>query len=217
MNADAIEVRADVRVGTVMRYLRLLETLPPQTDMLMVVDRQGIYRGGLRLSALVTADPSARVSDVMHTDIRGIPVQTPAVEVARLFEDLDLLSAPVVDDADRLIGRITVDDVVDLIREDSDRTVMQMAGLDQEADMFAPGAGELAPARGVAGHQPGHRLPGGLGDRPVSGHAAAGGRAGGADAHRRQHGRHRRQPDADAGDPRPGARAGAEGQRCACC
>ncbi len=138
MNADAIEVRAGVRIGSVMRYLRLLETLPAQTDMLMVVDRQGIYRGGLRLSALVTADPSARVSDVMHNDIQGIPVHTPAVEVARLFEDLDLLSAPVVDDADRLIGRITVDDVMDLIREDSDRTVMHMAGLNQEADMFGP-------------------------------------------------------------------------------
>ncbi len=138
MNADAIEVRAGVRVDTVMRYLRLLETLPPQTDMLMVVDRQGIYRGGLRLSALVTADPSVRVSDVMHADIQGIAVQTGSVEVARLFEDLDLLSAPVVDDAGRLLGRITVDDVVDLIREDSDRTVMQLAGLNQEADMFGP-------------------------------------------------------------------------------
>ncbi|MEO7853833.1 MAG: magnesium transporter [Rubrivivax sp.] len=138
MNADAIEVRAGVRVDTVMRYLRLLETLPPQTDMLMVVDRQGLYRGGLRLSALVTADPSARVSDVMHTDVQGIPVQTAAVDVARLFEELDLLSAPVVDDAERLLGRITVDDVIDLIREDSDRTVMHMAGLSQEADMFGP-------------------------------------------------------------------------------
>jgi magnesium transporter len=138
MNADPIEVRADVRIETVMRYLRLLDGLPSQTDMLMVVDRQGIYQGGLRLSTLVTADPEARVSDVMHADIRGIPVQTPALDVAHLFEDLDLLSAPVVDENDRLIGRITVDDVVDLIREDSDRTVMQMAGLNQEADMFGP-------------------------------------------------------------------------------
>jgi magnesium transporter len=138
MNADPIEVRADVRIETVMRYLRLLEGLPPQTDMLMVVDRQGIYQGGLRLSTLVTADPGARVSDVMHADIRGIRVETSAVDVAHLFEDLDLLSAPVVDENDRLIGRITVDDVVDLIREDSDRTVMQMAGLNQEADMFGP-------------------------------------------------------------------------------
>lgn len=138
MNADVIQVRAGVRIGTVMRYLRLLENLPPQTDMLMVVDRKGNYQGVLRLSSLVTAEPTARVSEVMHTDVQGIAVYAPAIEVAHLFEDLDLLSAPVVDDAGRLIGRITVDDVVDLIREDSDRTVMQMAGLNQDDDMFGP-------------------------------------------------------------------------------
>ncbi len=138
MNADAIEVRADVKAGTVLRYLRLLETLPPQTDMLMVVDRQGHYQGALRLSALVTASLDTRVAELMHTDIAGIPVDTDSREVARLFQDLDLMSAPVVDGEGRLIGRITVDDVVDLIREESERAVMQMAGLDDEADMFAP-------------------------------------------------------------------------------
>lgn len=138
MNADAIEVRADVRVGTVLRYLRLLESLPPQTDMLMVVDREGSYRGALRLGALVTAEPTRRVSELMQTDISGVDVDTDSVEVARMFQDLDLLSAPVVDANNRLIGRITIDDVVDLIRENSDRTMMQMAGLDDEADMFAP-------------------------------------------------------------------------------
>jgi magnesium transporter len=138
MNADAIEVRADVRIGTVLRYLRLLESLPPQTDMLMVVDRQGNYQGTLRLGALVTAEPTRRVLDLMHTDISGIPVDMDAADVAQIFQDLDLLSAPVVDANNRLIGRITVDDVVDLIRENSDRTMMQMAGLDDEADMFAP-------------------------------------------------------------------------------
>jgi len=138
MNADAIEVRADVKIGTVLRYLRLLESLPPQTDMLMVVDRQGHYQGALRLGALVTAEPMRRVTDVMQTDIIGIAVDTDSAEVARMFQDLDLLSAPVVDGNNRLIGRITVDDVVDLIRENSDRTMMQMAGLDDEADMFAP-------------------------------------------------------------------------------
>jgi len=138
MNADAIEVRADVRVGTVLRYLRLLESLPPQTDMLMVVDRQGSYQGALRLGALVTAEPTRRVSELMQTDIAGIGVDTDSVDVARQFQDLDLLSAPVVDANNRLIGRITIDDVVDLIRENSDRTMMQMAGLDDEADMFAP-------------------------------------------------------------------------------
>jgi len=138
MDADPIEVRANVKVGTVLRYLRLLETLPSHTDILMVVDRKGHYQGTLRLSTLVTAELGLRVSDVMQTDIAGISVHTEATEVARLFQDLDLLSAPVVDDDNRLIGRITVDDVVDLIRQDSDRAMMQMAGLDDEADIFAP-------------------------------------------------------------------------------
>ena len=138
MNADTIEVRADVRVGTVLRYLRLLESLPPQTDMLMVVDRDGRYEGGLNLSALLTASTEARVVDLMHTDVPAIPVDLAAAEVGRLFGEFDLLSAPVVDIEGRLIGRITGDDVVDLILEDADRTVMQMAGLNQEADMFGP-------------------------------------------------------------------------------
>ena len=138
MNADPIEVRADVRVGTVMRYLRLLDELPPQTDMLMVVGRDGRYQGGLRLSTLVTAGTQERVSDLMQSEVAGIPVDMPAAEVAQLFEDLDLLSAPVVDADLHLVGRITVDDVVDRIREEADRSVMQMAGLNQEADTFGP-------------------------------------------------------------------------------
>jgi magnesium transporter len=131
-------VRADVRVGTVLRYLRLLESLPPQTDMLMVVDRDGRYEGGLNLSALLTAHTETRVADLMHTDVVAIPVDMPAAEVGRVFGEFDLLSVPVVDGDGRLVGRITGDDVVDLIREDADRTVMQMAGLNQEADMFGP-------------------------------------------------------------------------------
>ncbi|HZX15665.1 MAG TPA: magnesium transporter [Pseudomonas sp.] len=138
MNADPILVRADVKASTVLRYLRLLEKLPPQTDMLMVVDRKGHYQGALRLSELVTADLGQRVSDLMHHDIAGIAVTTSSSEVARLFQDHDLLSAPVVDEHNRLLGRITVDDVIDLIRENSDRALMHMAGLDDEADIFAP-------------------------------------------------------------------------------
>ncbi|HEY9095174.1 MAG TPA: magnesium transporter [Hydrogenophaga sp.] len=138
MNADPIEVRPDVRVGTVMRYLRLLDRLPPQTDMLMVVGRDGRYLGGLRLSELVTAGTHERVEDLMNTDVSGIPTDMPANEVAQLFEEQDLLSAPVVDAEQHLLGRITVDDVVDRIREDADRSVMQMAGLNQEADTFGP-------------------------------------------------------------------------------
>ncbi|MEZ5702052.1 MAG: CBS domain-containing protein [Burkholderiaceae bacterium] len=82
----------------------------------------------------------------MHTDVAGIPADMPANEVAQLFEEQDLLSAPVVDADQRLLGRITVDDVVDQIREDADRSVMQMAGLNQEADTFAPSGLDLATA-----------------------------------------------------------------------
>jgi magnesium transporter len=138
MNTDHIQVRPDVRVGSVLRYLRLMEALPAHTDQLMVVDRQGLYQGVLRLSALVTAEPTRRVAELMHTDVAGIALDTPDTQVAQLFQDLDLLSAPVVDAQQRLVGRITVDDVVDLIREDADRALMQMAGLDDEADLFAP-------------------------------------------------------------------------------
>ena len=138
MNADTIEVRAEVKVGTVLRYLRLLDKLPPRTDVLMVVDRRGTYQGVLSLSDLVTAEPDTHVADIMRTDVAAIPVDTGSLELARMVQDQDLLTAPVVDAAGRLVGRITADDVVDLIREDSDRAVMQMAGLDDEADMFAP-------------------------------------------------------------------------------
>ena len=138
MNTDHIEVRPDVCLEAVLRYLRVVEALPVQSDKLMVVDRKGHYRGVLHLSKLVTAPSDRRVADVMDTSLDAIPVDTPADEVARQFQDHDLLSAPVVDDRGRLLGRITVDDVVDLIRENSDKAIMQMAGLDQEADMFAP-------------------------------------------------------------------------------
>ena len=138
MNTDHISVRPDVRVATVLGYLRLLKTLPVQTDKLMVADRKGVYQGALRLSTLVTVQPERRVADIMDTEIPAIPVDMPDDEVARLFQDLDLLSAPVVDAQNNLIGRITVDDVVDQIRESSERAMMNMAGLDQEADIFAP-------------------------------------------------------------------------------
>ncbi|NQD91139.1 magnesium transporter [Pseudomonas sp. CrR25] len=138
MNADAIQVRADVKVNTVLRYLRLLETLPPQTDLLMVVDRKGHYQGGLRLSALVTADLERSVAELLERSITGIAASASGSEVDQLFKELNLLSAPVVDEHNRVIGRITLDDVADLMREDSERTLMQMAGLDDEADIFAP-------------------------------------------------------------------------------
>ena len=138
MNTDHIAVRPDVKAQTVLGYLRLLKTLPVQTDKLMVVDRKGVYQGVLLLSTLVTVQPERRVADIMDTETPAIPVDLPDDEVARLFQDLDLLSAPVIDADKQLLGRITVDDVVDQIRESSERAMMNMAGLDQEADIFAP-------------------------------------------------------------------------------
>ncbi|SFM31253.1 magnesium transporter [Halopseudomonas pachastrellae] len=138
MNTDHLSVRADVRVGSVLRYLRLLEDLPDHTDKVMVVDRKNRYQGVLRLSRLVTSPPEVPVSEVMDGDFLPLDVMLPSQDVARRFEDLDILSAAVVDEDGLLLGRITVDDVMDLIREESERTMMNMAGLDDEADMFAP-------------------------------------------------------------------------------
>ena len=138
MNTDHLSVRADVRVGSVLRYLRLLEDLPDHTDKVMVVDRKNRYQGVLRLSRLVTSPPEVPVSEVMDGDFQPLDVMLPSQDVARRFEDLDILSAAVVDEDGLLLGRITVDDVMDLIREESERAMMNMAGLDDEADMFAP-------------------------------------------------------------------------------
>ncbi len=138
MNTDQISVRAGLRVGSVLRYLRLLEDLPDHTDKLMVVDRQNRYQGVLRVRRLLTSRPEQRVKQVMDPEFPAIPADLPSREVARRFEDLDLISAPVVDAEGRLLGRITVDDVVDVIREESERSLMNMAGLDEEDDMFAP-------------------------------------------------------------------------------
>lgn len=138
MNIDHISVRAEVRVGSVLRYLRLLEELPDHTDKLMVVDRDNRYRGVLRLSRLVTSQADELVSDVMDSEFKALDVLMSSQEVARQFEDLDMLSAAVTSEDGVLLGRITVDDVMDSIREDSERAIMGMAGLDDEADMFAP-------------------------------------------------------------------------------
>ncbi|PRB84273.1 magnesium transporter [Pseudomonas sp. MYb185] len=138
MNIDHISVRADVKVGSVLRYLRLLEDLPDHTDKLMVVDRENRYQGVLRLSRLVTSQADELVREVMDADFKALDVLMSSQDVARQFEDLDMLSAAVVSEEGILLGRITVDDVMDSIREDSERAIMGMAGLDDEADMFAP-------------------------------------------------------------------------------
>jgi magnesium transporter len=138
MNVDTVTVRADVTLDVVMRYLRMHPDIPEPTDQLIVVDRKDTCLGVLSLTAILTNDPEQRVADVMDREITSIPATLADVDVARLFEDRDLISAPVIDENDKLLGRITVDDVVDVIREDADHSLLSMAGLDEEDDTFAP-------------------------------------------------------------------------------
>lgn len=138
MNIDVTTVRSDVCLDVILRYLRRHQAIPAMTDNLFVVDRNGIYRGVLPLTTLLTNDPDTQVIAVMDPDIRGIPADMPDVEVARLFEDRDFVSAPVVGKDGSLLGRITIDDVVDVIREDAEHSLLSMAGLDEEDDTFAP-------------------------------------------------------------------------------
>lgn len=137
-NTDTITVRTDVTVEVVLRYLRLRGEIPETTDSLFVVNRFDEYLGVLELTRLLTVDPHQTVAEIMRTDVEGIPADTPQSSVAKLFEDLDLISAAVVNDKGKLIGRITVDDVVDVIRDEAEHSLMSMAGLDEDEDMFAP-------------------------------------------------------------------------------
>jgi magnesium transporter len=148
MNTDTVSVRPDVTLETVLRYLRMRGDIPENTDSLFVVNRHDRYLGVLDLARLLTEDPERTVGEVMSTDVPGIAPETPANRVASLFEDRDLLSAAVVDADAHLLGRITVDDVVDVIREEADHSVLSMAGLDEDADMFA-GVVPSARRRGV--------------------------------------------------------------------
>jgi len=137
MNLDTVTVRPDVTIEVVLRYLRMRGELPDRTDRLFVVNRHDKYLGALDITRLLTEDPEATVGEVMDSTDDAIAPETPAREVAKLFEDRDLVSAPVVGPDGRLLGRITIDDVVDVIREEADHSVLSMAGLDEDDDLFA--------------------------------------------------------------------------------
>lgn len=138
MNVDVVTVRPNVTLDVVLRYLRARGNIPDGTDSIYVVNRNNEYFGSLFLSRLLTADTNLSVAEVMSTDIQPIPAHAPAEAVVWEFENRDLLSAPVVDDHNRLVGRITIDDIVDVIRDEAEHSLMGAAGLDEEDDMFAP-------------------------------------------------------------------------------
>ncbi len=138
MNVDTIVLRDNVPITVVLRYLRKLGRVPEYTDKLFVVNRRGHLIGTLSTDRLLTAQPATMITQHTDNDPVTFDALDSADEVAAAFARYDLVSAPVLNDAHELIGRITVDDVVDVIREEADHSVMARAGLDEEEDLFAP-------------------------------------------------------------------------------
>jgi magnesium transporter len=138
MNVDAVTVRENITVEVVLRYLRRLGELPENTDKLFVVDRNDRLLGELPITTLLTTDPGTRISQIMEREIVEFPALTPQNEVASAFEDYNLVSAPVVDEERRLLGRITVDDAVDVLREEAEHSLLAPAGLTEQEDVLAP-------------------------------------------------------------------------------
>ena len=139
MNTDIISVRPKHNLEVVMRYLRAQRELPKNTDQIFVVSRENKYLGSLPITSILVSDPKLNVRELMETEIKPLEANLNDKDVSRLFEKNDWISAPVIDEKSRLIGRITIDDVVDVIMEDADQNFLGMAGVAE--DTFA------APAR----------------------------------------------------------------------
>ncbi len=138
MDTEVVTIRSDVNVEVVLRYLRMKGDLPSHTDRVIVVDSYDNYLGVVSLSKLLTSQPDEAIWLIMNRDYLAIPASLDNTEVAALFEHRDLVSAPVVNDAGKLLGRITIDDVVDVIRDEAEHSIKSMAGLNEEDDLFAP-------------------------------------------------------------------------------
>ena len=136
MNTDVITIRPEITFEVVQRYLRRRGEIPRTTDNLAVVNRRNQFIGLLPLTKVLISDPGTTVREAMITDTESIPANLPAHEVAKIFERQDLVTAPVVDEDGMLVGRITIDDVVDVIIEEADHSLMSMAGLDEDEDTF---------------------------------------------------------------------------------
>ena len=136
LNTDVISVRPHHSLELVLRYLRNQEELPENTDKIFVVSKNDVYVGELSISKIITSDPSLIVREIMDTDILPLEATQNDKEVATFFERNDLVSSAVIDEEKKLLGRITIDDVVDVIREDADQNFLGMAGVAE--DTFAP-------------------------------------------------------------------------------
>ena len=138
MNPDVVTVRADTTIDVVMRYLRLRGELPEHTDHLYVVNRRHQLMGWVALQDLLTHDAGTPINKLIDEELESIHVDETSDKVAREFSDNDWVSAPVVDDGNVLLGRITVDDVLDIIREQAEHQALGAAGLDEDEDLFSP-------------------------------------------------------------------------------
>ena len=137
MDTDIITVRPDISVDVVLRYLRRFNQIPDTTDNLFVVSRNDAFIGNLPIGKLLTSSPSTMVVDAMNTDVKAINIGLLDSEVATRFQRYNLISAPVINDDNRLLGRITIDDVVDVITDDADHSLLAMAGLSDTEDTFS--------------------------------------------------------------------------------
>ncbi|MDR5170325.1 magnesium transporter [Methylobacillus flagellatus] len=137
MDFDIITIREDITLEVALRYLRRIGSLPDHTDKLFVVDRNDVLRGVLPLKRLVVNDLDSGVAEIMADDAVVFHPEDKADEAAKAFERYDLVTAPVVDENNRLVGRLTVDTVMDYIREEAESDMLSMAGLREEEDIFA--------------------------------------------------------------------------------
>lgn len=138
MNFDIVSIRADVSCEVVLRYLRRFDRLPAHTDKIFVVDDHDILQGVLPIRKLLVAAPEELVENVMATEVVKFRPEDDVEEAATAFERYDLITAPVVDENKKLIARLTVDEMVDVIREETEADMLNMAGLNEEEDLFAP-------------------------------------------------------------------------------
>jgi magnesium transporter len=137
MDFDLVTVREDVTLEVVLRYLRRFDELPEHTDQVFVVDRHEVLKGALPLVKLLLSEPETLVEDAMRREVMTLHALDDVGEAAQAFERYDLVSAPVIDPRGRLIGRLTVSEVVDVIREEGEEDALSRAGLREEEDLFA--------------------------------------------------------------------------------
>ncbi|MDC0586536.1 magnesium transporter [Gammaproteobacteria bacterium] len=137
-NPKIISIRRGVNIDGLMKYLRNMHALPENTNYIYVINRDNQYIGAVKLVDLFTQSKEIPIEEIMDSNVKAIHADVLAEEVAIEFQDLDLISAPVTDSNNRLLGQITIDDVVDVIQDQVNSEMFNMAGLDDEDDMFAP-------------------------------------------------------------------------------